>query len=56
MALPPQKMTEQEKADLQVWLRWGRIGTGRSYQEEVQRAYRIEAERALNAEKGDDNG
>lgn len=38
-------MTDQEKADLQVWLRYGRIGTGRSYQEEVARALRIEAER-----------
>lgn len=38
-------MTDQEKADLQVWLRHGRIGTGRGYQEEVARAYRIKSER-----------
>jgi len=40
----PDEMTEQEKADLQVWLRHGRIGTGRGYQAEVARAYQIEAE------------
>lgn len=31
--------------DIQVWIRHGRIGTGRGYQEEVERAKRIEAER-----------
>jgi hypothetical protein len=37
------KLTEKEKEDLQIWLRWGRIGTGRSYEEEVERARKIEA-------------
>lgn len=41
---PSQEMSEKEKADLQVWLRHGRIGTGRGYQAEVERAYRIEAD------------
>lgn len=39
-------LTVQEHKDLQVWLRHGRIGTGRSYQEEVARSYKVEAERA----------
>jgi hypothetical protein len=43
-------MTEQEKADLQVWLRHGRIGIGRSYQEEVARAYRLDGAAASNGE------
>jgi len=30
--------------DLQVWLRHGRIGTGRSYQHEVERSRKIEAD------------
>lgn len=41
-------MTEQdemqEREDLQAWIRHGRIGTGRGYQEEVERAKKIEAE------------
>jgi hypothetical protein len=38
-------MCEKCAEDLQIWLRHGRIGVGRSYQEEVARARRIEAER-----------
>lgn len=37
------KLTEKEKEDLQIWLRWGRIGTGRTYEQEVERARKIEA-------------
>lgn len=36
-------MTPAELDDLQIWLRHGRIGTGRGYQEEVARSRRIEA-------------
>lgn len=43
---PAREMTDQERADLNVWLLHGRIGTGRGYQEEVARAYRIEAEKS----------
>jgi hypothetical protein len=32
----------RERADLQVWIRHGRIGTGRGYQAEVERAKRLE--------------
>ena len=39
-------LTVQEYEDLQVWIRHGRIGRGTSYQQEVERAKRIEAERA----------
>lgn len=49
-----QPMTDQEKADLQVWLLHGRIGTGRGYQAEVARAYRIEAEREIVLTTGKD--
>ncbi|WP_157790917.1 hypothetical protein [Bradyrhizobium elkanii] len=38
-------MTEAEYDDLQIWLRHGRIGVGRTYQQEVERSRRIEAER-----------
>jgi hypothetical protein len=38
-------LTAREYDDLQVWLRHGRIGTGRGYQEEVERAKKIETER-----------
>lgn len=31
--------------DLQIWLRHGRNGTGRTYQQEVERARKIEGER-----------
>lgn len=37
-------MTPKELDDLHVWLRHGRIGMGRGYQEEVARARRIEAD------------
>lgn len=37
-------MTETERNDLQLWIRHGRIGTGRGYQAEVDRARRIEAD------------
>lgn len=36
-------MSPEQLDDLQVWLRHGRIGTGRGYQAEVQRAREIEA-------------
>lgn len=39
-------MCEKCADDLQIWLRHGRIGTGRTYQEEVERSRKIEAERA----------
>lgn len=35
----------QEREDLQVWIRHGRIGSGRGYQEEVERAKKIEADK-----------
>jgi hypothetical protein len=35
-------LTLQEYDDLQVWLRHGRIGIGRTYQQEVERARKIE--------------
>jgi hypothetical protein len=39
--------------DLQIWLRHGRIGTGRGYAAEVERARKIEAASALpSAERG----
>lgn len=38
-------MTEAEYDDLQIWLRHGRIGIGQTYQQEVERARRIEAGR-----------
>lgn len=37
-------MTAKERDDLQIWIRHGRIGTGRGYQAEVARARQIEAE------------
>ena len=37
-------LTFQEYDDLQIWLRHGRIGTGRTYQQEVERSRKIEAE------------
>lgn len=40
-------MTEAEYDDLQIWLRHGRIGVGRTYQQEVERSRRIEAERMI---------
>lgn len=39
-------LTVAEYDDLQIWLRHGRVGIGRTYQQEVERARRIEAERA----------
>lgn len=39
-------LTVSEYDDLQIWLRHGRIGTGRTYQQEVERSRRIEAERS----------
>lgn len=38
-------LSVQAYDDLQIWIRHGRIGTGRTYQEEVERAKRIDAER-----------
>lgn len=38
-------MTEAEYDDLQIWLRHGRVGVGRTYQQEVERSRRIEADR-----------
>lgn len=32
--------------DLQLWIRHGRVGIGRTYEQEVERAKKIEAERA----------
>lgn len=37
-------MTVAEIDDLQIWIRRGRIGTGRGYHAEVERARAIEAE------------
>jgi hypothetical protein len=37
-------LTKLEYDDLQVWLRHGRIGCGRGYQDEVEKAKKIEAE------------
>lgn len=42
-------LTVQEHEDLKVWLIHGRIGIGRSYQEEVERAKKIEAARRTPA-------
>jgi len=39
-------MSVEEFDDLQAWLRHGRIGTGRGYKAEVERAKRIEADRS----------
>lgn len=36
-------LTVKEYEDLQIWLRHGRIGRGLTYQQEVQRAKKIEA-------------
>lgn len=44
-------MTEAEYDDLQVWIRHGRVGVGRTYQQEVDRARRIEAERSREADR-----
>jgi ribulose-5-phosphate 4-epimerase/fuculose-1-phosphate aldolase len=38
-------LTVQEYNDLQIWIRHGRIGRGTTYQHEVERAKKIEAER-----------
>jgi hypothetical protein len=40
-----------EYDDLQVWLRHGRIGTGRGYQQEVERAKAIDDGRAALKDK-----
>lgn len=37
-------ITEAEYDDLQLWIRHGRVGIGRTYQQEVERSRRIEAE------------
>ncbi len=37
-------MTASERDDLQAWLRHGRIGTERGYQDEVAGARRIEVD------------
>lgn len=44
----------RERDDLQAWIRHGRIGTGRGYQSEVERAKKIDAERATlsNGDRG----
>ncbi|MET4289207.1 hypothetical protein [Bradyrhizobium sp. LA6.12] len=39
-------ITPADYDDLQVWIRHGRIGVGRTYQQEVDRSRRIEAERS----------
>jgi len=39
-------MTLHEYDDLQIWLRHGRVGVGRTYQQEVERSKRIESERS----------
>lgn len=39
-------MSKDARDDLRLWLRHGRIGTGRGYQAEVQRAREIEAKAA----------
>lgn len=38
-------MTVKEYDDLQIWMRHGRIGRGFTYQQEVERARKIEAQR-----------
>ncbi|GEC56823.1 hypothetical protein [Bradyrhizobium phage ppBeUSDA76-2] len=49
-------MTEAEYDDLQIWLRHGRIGVGRTYQQEVERSRRIEAERMRTVVSGSTEG
>ena len=39
-------ITPEAYDDLQVWIRHGRIGIGRTYQQEVDRARTIERDRA----------
>jgi hypothetical protein len=42
-------LTVQEYDDLQIWLRHGRVGRGLTYQQEVERAKKIEAARNATA-------
>lgn len=39
----------KDAEDLQIWLRYGRIGTGRGYAAEVERARKIETALALSS-------
>jgi hypothetical protein len=41
--LPNDWEEREAERDLQLWIRHGRIGTGRGYQSEVERAKEIEA-------------
>ena len=40
----------REQDNLQAWIRHGRIGTGRGYQQEVQRAHELEARNKAQGE------
>ena len=47
-------LSVQEYKDLQVWIRHGRIGRGATYQQEVERAKKVEQERtAVTLSNGD---
>ena len=47
-------LSPHESADLQVWLRHGRVGRGRGYHAEVDRAKKIEADAASSVSAADE--